>query len=640
MKTQADALSLRYRMAHNEMRSIDGLQPAEALDELLKYLLVKTADENRNAELHSLDVFSTDREREETAIYIRKHLGFYLDKYDHYAGVLFPSRDFRLSNSCLAKVHEILGNEQLSTLSFDVRSTALRSFLNPKLRKGLGIFLTPDQIVHEVVNFCDFSAGAIVADPACGSGTFLMSAAHQSLAADIPIQLYGIDKSPRMMLLADLNMGPAPTVPFRKRVCDTLRPIEYLDFLRNDSVDVILTNPPFGVSVDGRDYDLSLFSTASRNGAQQIRRQSSELLFLEQCLSLLKPDGLLAIVLPRSAINTISGDRARNELGRIAALLAILTLPPETFGATGTMTNTVVLFLQKFGTRLKPTDEVEPLVARVDNVGFDATGRVREGNQLPGLGRALRAVFHGDATDSRIERGIRRKANQTLPSLPEIVKGEKKPMAATHRRTLGDLLSLAITGTTPSRSTYTDTGLFLLKVGNLTGSGVNWIPRDRNFIDPNSAAKRHTRPDRLLQPGDLVLTSSAHSPKYIARKIDVILDIPEWVGRMASFVGEVMLLRPNQALIDPCVLAAYLRLPTVVEEIQYMVRGQTAHLHPSDMLSLTIDEALITDAVLVNDLAAAIQQEAQLSLQMNEFAWKQIQLSASLVDQVCSPQIG
>src|SRR5690349_1673383 len=30
-----------YREAHNEMRNIDGLQPQEAFDELLKYLLLK-----------------------------------------------------------------------------------------------------------------------------------------------------------------------------------------------------------------------------------------------------------------------------------------------------------------------------------------------------------------------------------------------------------------------------------------------------------------------------------------------------------------------------------------------------------------------------------------------------------------------
>lgn len=633
MKTQADALSMRYRMAHNEMRGIDGLQPAEALDELLKYLLVKTEEEYRDVQLPILDVFSSDVECQGTAKYIREKLAIYLEKYNHYANALFHSKDFRLSDSCLAKVHEILCNEQLTELPLDVRSAALRSFLNPKLRKGLGIFLTPDQIVEEIIDFFDFPTDGIVADPACGSGTFLMSAAKRALSKKIPIQLYGIDKSPRMMLLAELNMGSCSVVPFHKRVCDTLRPTEYSDFLNNNSADIILTNPPFGVTVDSRDYDLSIFSTATSNDCRKLRRTSSELLFLEQCLSILKPDGLLAIVLPRSAINTINGDRARIELGRKASVLAIITLPPETFGATGTMTNTVVLFLRKFGTQLAPNDVVEPLVSRIENVGFDATGRVRSGNQLPGLGRALRTVLQGNESDCRVEKGIACKADQTLPNLPAIVKGNNSSLAIPAHRTLSDFVTLAATGTTPSRSSYTDSGLFLIKVGNLTGGGINWIPRDRNFVDLHTAAKRYIRSGRLLQTGDIVLTSSAHSPKYIARKIDVIDEIPEWVGAQASFVGEVMLLRPNQTIVDPFVLAAYLRLPTVVEQIQYMVRGQTAHLHSTDLLSLPIDEALLSDAVLVERLAAALRQEAQLSLRMNKVAWQQLQISASLVNQ-------
>ena len=637
MKTQADALSLRYRMAHNEMRSIDGLQPAEALDELLKYLLVKTEEESRGALPPILDVFSDDSEREATATYFRKRLRINLDKYSQYADGLFQSRDFRLSDSCLAKVHEILGNEQLTELSLDVRSAALRSFLNPKLRKGLGIFLTPDQVVDEIIAFCDFPANAIVADPACGSGTFLMSAATRAKSTNVPVHLYGIDKSPRMMLLAELNMGPSPTVPFHKRVCDTLRPTEYSDFLNKDSADVILTNPPFGVTVDRRDYDLSIFSTATRNGRRQLRRQSSELLFLEQCISLLKPDGLMAIVLPRSAVNTANGERARMELGRMASLLAIITLPPETFGATGTMTNTVVLFVRKFGSLLTPNDEVAPLVARIENVGFDATGRVRDGNQLPGLGRALRAAIRGNISDDRVERGIPRKADETLPNLPAIVKGDNGSLAGRTHRTLGEFVSVAATGSTPSRSSYSDSGLFLLKVGNLTGAGISWIPRDRNFLDLHAATKRYLRPERLLQAGDIVLTSSAHSPKYIARKIDVVDEIPQWVGARASFVGEVMLLRPDQSMIDPFVLAAYLRLPTIVEQIQYMVRGQTAHLHPSDLLCLPVDETLITDALLVERLATTLRQEAQLSIRMNEIAWQQRQMSDSLVNQARLP---
>ena len=136
MKTPTDALALRYRIAHNEMRSIDGLQPAEALDELLKYLLVKTEDESRGVACPTLSVFSSNCERENAAQYLRGRFAETLDQYAHYAADLFHSRDFHLSNPCLAKVHEILGDEHLSKLSFDVRSAAPSLISESQAKKG------------------------------------------------------------------------------------------------------------------------------------------------------------------------------------------------------------------------------------------------------------------------------------------------------------------------------------------------------------------------------------------------------------------------------------------------------------------------------------------------------------------------
>ncbi len=631
MKTQAEVLAARYRMAHDEMRSIDGLQPSEALDELLKYLLVKTGQDLSGEALPNIDVFSSNEDRIKASRQLRGHLTQYLDRYPKYAEGLFPLRDFCLTDSCLAKVHEILGSECFTALPFDVRSAALRAFLSPKLRKGLGIFLTPDSVVEQIVDFFEFENSAVVADPACGSGTFLLAAAQKTLNLTNPIKLYGIDKSPRMMLLADLNAGPSPRTPFMKRVCDTLRPDEYSDFLANESVDIILTNPPFGVRVDNRSYDLSDFSVASAGDSRVPRRQSSELLFMERCLSLLKPDGLLAIILPMSAVNTISSQQARCKLAEVAGLLAVITLPPETFSVTGTMSNTVVLFLRKFGDTLKPTDHLMPAVARIDNVGYDATGRARHGSELPGIGSALSAACKDDGSDSRITRAAMRRADATLPSLPKILQGERPLCGSVERSVLGDFVSLAVTGSTPPRSAYSSKGLFLVKVGNLTGAGINWIPRSRNFVDSTAAIDRCSRSDRLLKIGDIVLTSSAHSPKYIARKVDVIQDIPKWIGGMASFVGEVMLLRVDQKLIDPFVLAAYLRLPSVIQDVQYMVRGQTAHLYPGDMLSLEVNKSIISDPLVVEKLAPAIKQEALLSVRMNEIAWQQMQVASTLV---------
>ena len=632
MKTPADNLAALYRTAHNEMRSIDGLHPSEALDELLKYLIVKSEDENAPSPLPKLDVFSDSNQRESVAIALRRRFADFLLKCGRYEYVteLFYAQDFRLSNACLAKVHEVLCYEEFTSTSVDVRSTALRSFLTPELRKGLGIFLTPDAIVDEIVDFFSFDNDEVIVDPACGSGTFLLSAARSALSNGTTVRLCAIEKNPRMMLLADLNMGPSPKVHFSKRVCDALRPCEYADLISDDSVDVVLTNPPFGVRVDHHSYDLSIFSAAKDNSGRIRRRQSSELLFLERCLALVKPGGIVAIVLPRSAINTVPGEQARSELGKVGALRAIVILPPETFVATGTMTNTVVLFVQKFGPTLQPSDEIEPAVARISNVGYDTTGRVREGSQLPGLGQSLRAaVFLDQWSDKRIEKVSRCPAKDTLPHLQKIVWGQKRSSIEGRFIPLGDLVVSAATGRTPPRHAYSDQGLFLVKVGNLTGAGINWIPRVRNFIDFSRVAERYIKGCKTLEPLDIVLTSSAHSPKYIAKKIDVVGKIPQWVGGAASFVGEVMMLRINREIVDSYVLAAYLRLPRVVEEIQHMIRGQTAHLHPDDLLSLRIEKKILASSVVETQLAEAVRQETKLNMKMNEIAWKQIELSST-----------
>ena len=103
---------------------------------------------------------------------------------------------------------------------------------------------------------------------------------------------------------------------------------------------------------------------------------------------------------------------------------------------------------------------------------------------------------------------------------------------------------------------YTSDGLFVVKVGNLTGNGINWQPRDRNFIDRSEISKR-AKQNLMIKEGDILLTSSAHSVIYIAKKVDIVHKIPKWVGGNASIVGEVMLLRPDKQKIDPYALLAY-----------------------------------------------------------------------------------
>jgi type I restriction enzyme M protein len=240
----------------------------------------------------------------------------------------------------------------------------------------------------------------------------------------------------------------------------------------------------------------------------------------------------------------------------------------------------------------------------VTNVGFDATGRERTGSQLARAASDLRG-----AISTRSARGMARIVR--VPNrrrLSELASASSRTGDSRWTRRLGDLLVSARTGRTPPRSRYTESGVFALKVGNLTGHGIDWSPRVRNFVD-----EAFVSPALLLREGDIVLTSSAHNPTYIAQKVDIVTTIPDFVGGTATFVGEVMRLRVEESAIDPYELLAILRSPATRSALQALIRGQTAHLRPKDLLELGLPARPSSSA-----LVELIREEARLAVRLNE----------------------
>ncbi len=611
------------------MRNFDGLQPQEAFDELLKYVFFKERDETSQNEVTFLDGFASNEEMVASAQEIRRRFTAYTA-----AGRTVPARwrqeGFLLSDLALAKVHSVFAGLRLTNAKLDLRSSALREFLSGPVRKGLGIFLTPETVVQEIVSAIAPRPGERILDPACGSATFLMEAGEYAArsAQSGRLELFGVDKNPRMIQLAEFNCGHLNGAEFRFANADTLAPFgdpTLPTWMQEAAFDAIITNPPFGVSIDSRGYQFDAYITCRDDSGKLARKQSSEVVFLERSFQLLKPGGRLGIVIPRSVVTNKGLFHAREQLGKLGAVLGIITLPAETFAATGTQTTTVVLIAEKYGERIGPDSVIRPVIARLDNVGFDLTGRDRPNSQLPGLGEQL-----AQAMASAEESGIVRlldpvAANQSFADIENML-GESRSRSAGGGRPLSDLVELACTGATPPRSAYTDDGLFLVKVGNLSGSGINWAARDRNFI--STAAKRFNSPERLLRAGDILLTSSAHMTKYIGKKIDIITEIPRQVGGRAFFVGEVMLVRPK-ASVDPFLLLAYLRSAEVVQGLQDRVRGQTAHLHPNDLLDLRVNEDLFSSPVL-SQVAGLLREEAALNDRLNALAFEQVELREKL----------
>lgn len=621
-----DSRTLRglYQTAHDRMRDVDGLLPQEALDELLKFLFYKdhlAKDTTPTAQCalpphrHAPDA-------------IRLALSTSLVSDAPWACKLWPGGTFGISDPTLLYLRDIFADVHLKDLSIDIRSTALWTFITPEMRKGLGIFTTPEDVVRTMIEVVAPEPSDTILDPACGTATFLLETfrfINRTQPCSKPLNLYGVDKNPRMLLLAALNFGPTPEAGFRKACADSLKdlghPKSACAMLEPDSVDVILTNPPFGVTVPGDTGILDLFGTGRAALRHSSNRAPSEILFVELCLRLLKPNGRLGIVLPRSVITNERFASYRRSIDGYGYITDIVELPPETFASTGTQTTTVAAFFRKYPETVR-RHRARIRICKVTNVGFDTTGRRRDGNHLPVVAEKLANPYKPG--DPRVTTYDDVPANETLQRAATYLFGQSGRQQG---RSFRDFVNLANTGRTPGRRDYTENGMFILKVGNLTGRGIDWTPRERNFVSKSEETKRVNSPKHLVCAGDILLTSSAHAARYIAKKVDVVVHIPSNYSEV-TFVGELIRVRPKEG-VDPFVLLASLRHPHVMEDLQARVRGQTAHLHPNDLLEVIAPCDLFVPTSQVAKSARLMRREAELAFELYSTSSKAISILRS-----------
>jgi type I restriction-modification system DNA methylase subunit len=180
-----------------------------------------------------------------------------------------------------------------------------------------GEFYTPRAVTQFIVDQVDPKLGEKVLDPACGTGGFLTCAIEHvrkkyvKTADDEAIlqaSIYGVEKKPLPHLLCVTNMMfHGIEVPSNIRHDNTLaRPLR--DYGPKDRVDVIVTNPPFGgMEEDG----------IENNFPATFRTRETADLFLVLLMTLLKPGGRAALVLPgRDALRRGHQDAHQGEAPR------------------------------------------------------------------------------------------------------------------------------------------------------------------------------------------------------------------------------------------------------------------------------------------------------------------------------------
>jgi type I restriction enzyme M protein len=210
-----------------------------------------------------------------------------------------------------------------------------------------GEFYTPRAVTQFIVDQVDPQLGEKILDPACGTGGFLTCAIEHVKSkyvksaedlARLQASIAGVEKKPLPHLLCVTNMlFHGIEVPSNIRHGNTLeRPLA--DYGPKDRVDVIVTNPPFGGMEEDNIKDK--FPPAFRT------RETADL-FLVLLMTLLKPGGRAALVLPDG---TLFGEgvktRIKTKLLDECNLHTIVRLPKGVFAPyTGIKTN--LLFFTK-----------------------------------------------------------------------------------------------------------------------------------------------------------------------------------------------------------------------------------------------------------------------------------------------------
>ena len=215
-----------------------------------------------------------------------------------------------------------------------------------------GEFYTPRAVTDFVVKMVDPKVGETIADFACGTGGFLVSALNHmkeevsNTTSNEKLQksFYGVEKKSLPYLLCTTNMLlhdiNEPQIIRGNSLEKNVR-----DYEENDKFDVILMNPPYGGTEK---------KSVQQNFPTELRDSETADLFMVEILYRLKQNGRVGIVLPDGFLFDTSSTKSaiKKKLMDECNLHTIIRLPGSIFAPyTGIATN--LLFFDKTG----PTKE-------------------------------------------------------------------------------------------------------------------------------------------------------------------------------------------------------------------------------------------------------------------------------------------
>jgi type I restriction enzyme M protein len=358
----------------------DGMSYGDYLEQLTYLLFLKMADETRTSakqnaipkrynwqSLVRLDGEALEKQYNK----ILKNLG----KGAGLVPTIFRKAQNRIQDPAkLKRLIFLIDGETWTGLDIDVKSTIYEGLLEKNaqdVKGGAGQYFTPRELIHGIVDVMRPEPKQTIADPACGTGGFLI-AAYDYIAREYkPLDrdqlkhlrqkaLFGweiVNGTARMCMMNLYLHGIGANgdeIPIH--VADSLKshPGKYFD--------LVMTNPPFGkkssVTYVTDEGDTKRESQTIVRDDFWAPTSNKQLNFLQHVHTILNQNGKAAVIVPDNVLfEGGAGTTIRSKLLETCDVHTLLRLPTGIFYAQGVKAN--VLFFDRKPASAKPwTDKL------------------------------------------------------------------------------------------------------------------------------------------------------------------------------------------------------------------------------------------------------------------------------------------
>jgi len=396
--------------------------------------------------------------------------------------------------------------------------------------KVLGQFFTPPEVADFIVSFAlihlDKAERAI--DPACGEGVFLSALLKHGVK-----EVWGVDVDPNVF-----DKMPDSIKERVKKIIigDALirsPTLSQIFVLPENYFDLAVGNPPFSAKY-GRisDYRLKQYKISKNKKSEAI-----EVLFLERFISLVRPGGIVGIIIPDGILINKNYEYVRKFILDYN-IIAIISLPRGLFNSNlRTTSKTSILFLKK--EKNKGSDVFMFEVNSIDELPKIIEIYKRKGG-----------IWVKPDVDCLHPKCCKKPAIQFRSGL------EVQP--------LEKLVIEMRTGRTEygSKRRFTNKGLRYISAKVVTPYGLDF-KRDEKFVEPNSPMDKESA---HVKPNDVLFVRVGVG---CAGRVAVVLDEND-VGVADDWI---YIIRVDKNKILPHYLAIFLQTKYGKEQLDRIKRG-------------------------------------------------------------------